>query len=347
MPEKIYTWSVVGAGPAGILAVGKLLDQGVDPKAIIWIDPDFSVGDLGKAWFNVPSNTRIALFYGYLASSPSFDYTFPKEHTLNSMEPNDTCLLKHIVEPLRSITSTLRSKVQSKASKVSDIRFVDDVWQLNIDDQLCLARNVVLATGSEPKTLNQYDLETISLDVALNPDKLIETLQKNESIAVFGASHSAVLVIKNLLERGCEVVNIYKHPVRYAIPQKDYILYDNTGLKGSAAEWAKAHLNGQIVPGLTRCHLGSDQASESFSHCKKAVYAIGFDQRSISSPDVNFNDYDPYTGIIAPRLFGLGVAFPEVVTSPFGHQEENVGLAKFVKYLDKVLPLWLDYTRVC
>ena len=42
-----YAWTVIGAGPAGIAAVGKLLDHGIAPEKIAWIDPAFAAGDLG------------------------------------------------------------------------------------------------------------------------------------------------------------------------------------------------------------------------------------------------------------------------------------------------------------
>ena len=50
MDKKPFQWAVVGAGPAGIAAVGKLLDHGVLPKTILWLDPQFCVGDLGRFW---------------------------------------------------------------------------------------------------------------------------------------------------------------------------------------------------------------------------------------------------------------------------------------------------------
>ena len=48
-------------------------------------------------------------------------------------------------------------------------------------------------------------------------------------------------------------------------------------------------------------------------------------------------------GIIAPGLFGLGVAFPEYAEDPYGFGQYRVGLKKFMDYLDSVLPLWLLY----
>lgn len=345
MSKKSYSWAVVGAGPAGILAIGKLLDQGIDPHSIVWLDPDFNVGDLGQYWFNVPSNTKVALFSQFLSSCKSFQYDFPKEHELNTTNPQETCLLKHMVKPLTQVTNTLINTVDNKSFTVTKLNLIDDLWHLKSYDQTLIAQNVILATGSEPKILEQTTHDTIPLAIALNPDKLKETVTPNDTVAVYGASHSAVLVIKNLLETGCKVTNFYKHSIRYAIPQKDYIIYDNTGLKGSAATWAKHHLHGQAIHNLTRSPLEADDAPALLAACNKAVYAIGFNQRNINIPGVSLSEYDPHTGIVAPRLFGLGVGFPELITSPLGHQEANVGLAKFVKYIDKVLPLWLQYTQ--
>ena len=36
-------WAVIGAGPAGIAAVGQLIDKGVSGEQILWIDPKFKV----------------------------------------------------------------------------------------------------------------------------------------------------------------------------------------------------------------------------------------------------------------------------------------------------------------
>jgi len=45
-----------------MIAVGKLLDCGVSRKKILWVDPEFKVGDLGKLWYNVSSNTNVDTF---------------------------------------------------------------------------------------------------------------------------------------------------------------------------------------------------------------------------------------------------------------------------------------------
>jgi hypothetical protein len=42
-------------------------------------------------------------------------------------------------------------------------------------------------------------------------------------------------------------------------------------------------------------------------------------------------------------LFGFGVAFPERRADPLGFPQYRVGLAKFMEYLNTVLPVWISY----
>ena len=45
-------WVVVGAGPAGLCVIGVLVDIGVNPQKITWIDPEFSLGSMGSYYSN-------------------------------------------------------------------------------------------------------------------------------------------------------------------------------------------------------------------------------------------------------------------------------------------------------
>lgn len=45
--------------PAGISVVGQLLDNGRKAKDILWLDPNFSVGDFDIKWGEVSSNTTV------------------------------------------------------------------------------------------------------------------------------------------------------------------------------------------------------------------------------------------------------------------------------------------------
>ncbi len=56
--------------------------------------------------------------------------------------------------------------------------------------------------------------------------------------------------------------------------------------------------------------------------CDKAIYAVGFERRETIDIGVyDHSHYNPHVGIIAPGLFGLGIAYPELKADPFGTVE--------------------------
>ena len=113
-----------------------------------------------------------------------------------------------------------------------------------------------------------------------------------DTVAVFGSSHSAIIIIKTLIEQ-CnikKIINFYKSPLRYAV-------FLDTGFK------------------------------------KRIIHIDGIENLQ----------YNEHSGIIAPGLFGLGIAFPEKKIDRYGSTEYRVGLWKFMDFLNKVLPVWLKY----
>lgn len=73
-PSSSFLWAVIGAGPAGIAAIGQLLDKHIPPEKIVWIDPDFNVGDFGSKWSKVSSNTSVKLFNQFYQHCAAFNY---------------------------------------------------------------------------------------------------------------------------------------------------------------------------------------------------------------------------------------------------------------------------------
>ena len=51
-------------------------------------------------------------------------------------------------------------------------------------------------------------------------------------------------------------------------------------------------------------------------------------------------EFSDKEGNTIPGLYGAGIAYPEKVVDPEGNVEYAVGLAKFMKYLKRVVPNW-------
>lgn len=342
---KSFEWTVIGAGPAGIAAVGRLIDSGINPQEIAWIDPQFKVGDLGEKWYRVSSNTKVKLFLKFLETCSAFRFQQSGDFEIKHLDPESTCLLEKIVEPLQWVTNHIKLAVHAIESRLTSLEFKNQRWELKYSGGTLLSRKVILAIGSEPKRLNFPALEEIPLEIALYDEKLLQEKLSGETVAVFGASHSAIVVLQNLLKTEAKkIINFYASPLKYAVYMDSWILFDNTGLKGEAAAWARAHIDGTWPDRLERFHSNHPQFNQIIASCTKVIYAIGFEARiPPKTPQFEELIYNEHNGIIAPGLFGLGIAYPQKSKDPFGHEEYNVGLWKFMAYLEKVLPLWLKY----
>ena len=346
--SSTYEWAVIGAGPAGIATVGKLIDSGVSPEKIVWLDSEFKVGDLGTKWRNVSSNTRVGLFLKYLHSSNAFEYSdCPKDFSLNTLPPGDTCKLHLIADPLQWVTTVLQKKVAYITEKVKKIKLYNRQWEIATNEEIIThAKNVVLAIGAEPKKLIHSEIEVIPLEPAMDEAQLKQYCNEEDTIAVFGASHSAIIILRALLE-SCNVkkiINFYLSPLRYAVYLDDWILFDDTGLKGTTAVWAREFIDGKLPEKLIRILATHEHVSHYLPQCNKAIYAVGFQKRSL--PIIEGFDhlsYNPHNGIIAPGLFGIGIAFPEANIDRFGTLEYRVGLWKFMDYVTRMLPIWKQY----
>jgi malic enzyme len=346
--HKNYEWAVIGAGPAGIGAVGKLIDNGVNAHNIAWIDPKFSVGDFGSKWANVSSNTKVDLFIKFLNASTAFEYQNCKqEFALQKLDPEQTCLLKYAAEPLQWITQQLKKKIVPIQGWVQSLAMREHYWHIILENRQVKARNIILAQGSEPKTLPNYSRPAIiDLADALDPEHLKQVVTQEDVVAVFGASHSGIIAIRLLLEAGVKkVINFYQGPLRYAVYLEDWILFDNTGLKGETAKWAREHINGTPPKNLIRIHSSEENIQKYLGECTKAVHAVGFSRRNIPIEGFEKINYNAKSGIIALGLFGIGIAFPEETVDRFGNVELSVGLWKFMSYLERVVPVWLKYSN--
>ncbi|MFV0821817.1 FAD-dependent oxidoreductase [Legionella micdadei] len=344
--KKTFQWAVVGAGPAGIAAVGKLLDHRIAPTDILWVDPHFKVGDLGLLWRNVSSNTVVKRFLDFLHDANSFSYKqAPIDFQLNHLPPDHTCVLSQIVDPLQWITEYLVKKVVSAKTMIHSMALKERTWALSSEEQTYKAKNVILATGAVPSNLSYPGVEVVPFDVAIDQERLTQFVDKNHTYGVFGSSHSAIIIIRYLVELGVKkIINFYRSPCRYAIDMGDWILFDNTGLKGQTAAWARENIDGVLPANLFRYNTSEPNIARFLPECNKVVYAVGFERRNnITIDDYEQTNYNHHLGIIGPGLFGLGIGYPELKADPYGSIEWQVGLWKFMVYLNRVMPIWFKY----
>lgn len=346
MDTTRYSWTVIGAGPAGIAAVGRLLDHGVAGDEIAWIDPAFGAGDLGAKWRAVSSNTQVGLFLDYLNASPSFRFDQAPWFALTDIDPKQTCPLGMVADPLVWISHQLCARVKRFQTVATELWLQDRRWTVRTEGGGLSSTNVVLAVGSVPTKLDYPGLTDIPIDTALDPGRLARLVLDGATIAVFGSSHSSMIALPNLLSTPVSrVINFYRSPLKYAVYLEDWILFDDTGLKGHAAQWARENIDGTYPQRLERCWVNDPEFGARLRECTHVVYTVGFEPRRLPvTPQWGPLKHDASNGILAPGLFGVGIAFPEYHINPLGSGEYRVGLSKFIQLLDAALPLWLRYS---
>lgn len=341
-----YEWLIIGAGPAGIATIGVLCDLGIDPTTIVWVDPEFNVGRIGQFYQNVPANNKTGPFIDFINQCAIFNEC--PAASLILLRAEDPTVFPHlgiIVPALQDITDFLLERIPHHRGWLTNLHPIDNstLWQANVGDGSIKARNVVLAIGSHPRTLDYGVSNVIPLDQALDKNVLATHIESHETIGVVGSSHSAVLIIKYLYELETQkIINFYRSPLVYTIDMGGWNLNAYNGLKGATAAWAKEYLERDPLPeNILRIYNNEENRVRFLPECNKIVYAVGYERNELPLAD-NAVTYDDRTGFIAPGLFGIGIAFPEYYCDPLGNQDHRVGLTSFMEYIQRIVPQWVN-----
>lgn len=318
-------WIVIGGGPSGIAAVGQLLSANVNPKKIAWIDPEFKVGDFGTSWKQVVSNTSVEWFLKFYNAFDAFGFK-QKQHRfmIEHMKPESTCPLMLAAQPLNWITENLRNQVTSIVGIALRLSHTGKSWLVHCTDGQCfVTQKVILALGGEALTLPYSDLRMIPLKVAADINLLSQSVDSKDTVAVFGSYQSARTVQEHLGKTNvARIIHFYRSEYSF----ENYV----ASLKLSNRVEAYPITNSNLLTYIPQCN--------------KAIYAIGFERRPIFITGLpNDFTYDSKTGQIAPGVYGLGMAFPEIMPYMMGRIAYKVtAIWPVIKHLKKISPLWLQ-----
>ncbi|RDW81762.1 uncharacterized protein DSM5745_05319 [Aspergillus mulundensis] len=382
---------VVGAGPAGLAVVGNLLEKQLG--TIVWVDPYFQGGRVNRKYREVPSNTKVALFQAFATAVQPFRSVINSTRipnaftTMAKLDQETTCHLHHAADVVRSLTDGIVKMDQVHAFRGHVTAANLDrthSWTVRIqgadtpDDLEVMTSRLILCTGSSPAQtpmpVDADNVQRLDLDVVLKPSELASTLPQKAptTVAVVGASHSAILALLNLhdLARSSHphlrIKWFTRHPLRYAEYKDGWILRDNTGLKGRAADFARQQLEDSALPTsdagrfITKVDCAGGQRKETAQYqkhlpsCTYLTQAIGYIRDPLPELSINgsllppddfqwdsgFGGFTDRNGGPIPGLYGAGIAFPERVIDPYGNVEHAVGFFKFMKFLNRVSPQW-------
>lgn len=327
--DTTFNWAVIGAGPTGIACVAQLLDSGVDAKTIAWIDPAFETGDFGTRWRHVNSNTLVKSFVKAYTSFDSFEYNpDDKKYLIDKLDPTKTCPLIIAAQPLHDFTRKFRNNVTNYTDFVTKLSRVDGLWLLSTaGGKKIRCLKTILAIGAEAKTLPFSDIDVIELSTAANPSLLKDTINENDTIAVFGSYQSARTVEKNLVKTSAKCIYHFYHS------QREFNRHIGS-----------LNLSDRVIPTRNT----PDNLLKIIPLCNKAIYAIGFRRRHIYIEGLPEDySYEYKTGRIAPGIYGIGIAFPEIIPYSHGRIEYKIAaLQPVIKHLKEVFSYWqLEQTQ--
>jgi hypothetical protein len=265
------SWAVIGAGPCGIAAVGRLVDYLLAGKIsrLIWVDPSFTVGRMGRYYRNVPANTPNQDLIKALNMCPGFNFQAAQQarrqrngagSVMLDLAMEECHALGYFVDALKDATTHLRhlsttdelcGRLELIEGTVADMRAfaVEAVdgsqmfsWNLSIQvseqqsHHLCTQNvdAIIYACGGTPinplllsaNCASSLPFVVHHLDVMVDPNYVKSLLQHSSFLqsptqstqhwVVVGSSHSAMLIIMNLVNAGVtSITNIYRSDMKF------------------------------------------------------------------------------------------------------------------------------------
>jgi hypothetical protein len=210
-------------------------------------------------------------------------------------------------------------------------------------------------------------------------------------VGIIGNSHSGILAAMNLWtvatssivgdttsnekkrnkeeneKRDLKIINFQRREILFAEYRDDGIVWDNSGLKGRTAAWAREHMSNTSKEGeseskdgiIKQIRFDKSRKSEEeiyatyLPHLTHLIYAVGYHRNPLPSITINSTqvkdeelEFDMhssgfhYQNKRVKGLYGTGIAFPEETEDPEGHVEAAVGFGKFVKFAERVKGEW-------
>lgn len=339
---------IIGTGPCGVLTAG--LFAGVHGKSALWVGDSQGVDAIGgrfNQYASVPGNTPVSSFEEAFRMVPLLAEHTPKL----SADADGTCPLGHVFPTLVDFSERIAQTCSTSfGTRVTALHLDTEArtWTVHTDtdSEPFQAANVIFVPGAVPRPPPpQSNHKIVNVLDAVQPGHAALASLRSSAVSVVGNSHTAMLIVKNLIEAGVSQIRVFqKSPLRHAETQPaGWTKYDGTGLKGSVSRWVKK----QHFRGVSFVDVAPDQITEELIDERDVViWATGF-VRGDNMPALvidgvvanhRYDEYDGYCGEIAPGLYGGGIGFPERWTDPEGYSEYRVGFnPPFVAHMTRIL----------
>ena len=115
---------------------------------------------------------------------------------LREVDPEETCALALVADPLVWITQHLRERVHVFQTTATALSFAESaVDESKRSNKKSSPKMWSSPSARFPRSFPILHLDEIPVEVALDPEKLAEQPLDGATVAVFGSSHSSMIVL--------------------------------------------------------------------------------------------------------------------------------------------------------
>jgi hypothetical protein len=337
-----FQYAILGMGPAGIFVLASLPEELLESTLVI--EKHCIGGELaskyGSIQANIPKQTIVSAFQ----KIPR--WASKSLRCLQEYADEECPRLSDVTRQMREWILPDIRRTHFHTTTVLRLHQAETHWNIECEHDMFEAKNVIVCTGSLPKTMN-LPKASIPLPIALHKTTLEQQVSKSDKVVVFGTAHSGTLVLRNLYEIGCTgVVAMYRGnaPFLYArngVPG---------GIKEESARIADAIVGNQWGIGAPKLVHYEDFAKvyRAVEKADVVIYAIGFETTKLEYLDLSGAtrqlDHDWDTGRFRnlPNIWGFGIAFPSHLSQ---HPSfPDIGFDGFITAIHTALPSILQST---
>ena len=344
----MFEFGVVGLGIAGCVFLASLPDDCL--RRTIVFESGCVGGDLARRYGSVVANLTCAQLMNAIHAVPRWKDA--RLTVLEAQDPNTCPRLSELCRQLNELMRGLVSQVVLHSQHITSLCQIPGGWRLETAEGGAFqVVKAVICTGGEPRQLD-YPKPAIPLEVALDAAALASYIRPTDRVVVFGTAHSGTLILRNLRAIGCmDIVGVYRDVpafrwARSHTPECPCHLiggtgcHDSEGVKQESAMIADAIVRGEW-PEVRILRAEGEEFVRAVMAAEYVVYATGFRARipvvKGMGGDVLDIRHDPETGLLAPGLWGFGLAFPGQYERPQGGTAPDIGLPGFVAQIQACL----------
>lgn len=309
-----YGLALVGLGPAGLFTLASLPDDVLSTTLVI--EQSCIGGELASHYGHVVANITKAEFLSTLTAIPKWSATLCPAKELDPYADTDTPPLYVLTKVLRRLSRPLIQQAHLHTCYLQDLTQSQDSWTLHTTTGVFQAEKVIVCIGATPKTLD-FPIPVIPLHVALGPT-LNAVIDPQDTIVIFGTSHSGTLVLKQLKDLGATsvyAVHTGNTPFHSELKHEARTIVQSI----QAGEW------GHQTPTFIS-YTDTPALYRALSNATAVIYAIGFSPQALS-PNA---DQEPKDA----TLLRLGYCDPT---------QKDIGFAAFIKTIQERLPAFLAH----